>query len=156
MKSKIYHFDSRYTIFENGTILGAKGKFIKLQKHPTGYVYVNMAGHTKKLHRIVAFAFIPNPNNLPDVNHLDGDKTNNNASNLEWANDSSNHLHAFRMGLKTHKGSKNPRSILSECQITSIRARLNSRESGLKLAKEFKVKKSTIYAIRYGDNWATS
>jgi hypothetical protein len=51
------------------------------------------------LHRIVAKAFLQNPNNLPQVNHKDGDKSNNNDWNLEWCNNSHNQLHAYKLGL---------------------------------------------------------
>jgi hypothetical protein len=51
------------------------------------------------LHRIVAKAFLQNPNNHPQVNHKDGDKSNNNDWNLEWCNNSHNQLHAYKLGL---------------------------------------------------------
>ena len=64
-----------------------KGKIMKPFVLPTGYVHIclrNLKGKSKLLHRLVAEAFVPNPNNLPEVNHKDEDKTNNMASNLEW------------------------------------------------------------------------
>jgi len=66
-----------------------KGRILKLCiGKKDGYVYVcltkNNKGKTVKVHRLVAQAFIPNPNNLPQINHKDEDKTNNNVDNLEW------------------------------------------------------------------------
>ena len=63
------------------------------------------------IHRLVAQAFIPNPNNLLEINHIDGNKKNNCSINLEWVTRSRNNKHAFEMGLKKSMiGSKNPRA----------------------------------------------
>ena len=69
-----------------------------------GYVSVGfMLGSKVKrkyVHRLVAHAYCSNPRHAPEVNHIDGDKTNNHASNLEWVTKSENHLHAYKLGLK--------------------------------------------------------
>lgn len=54
---------------------------------------------TFKVHRLVASAFIDNPDNLPQINHKDGNKLNNHVENLEWCNNSQNQLHAYATGL---------------------------------------------------------
>ena len=64
-----------------------------------GYGKLALKGNIKLLHRIVALAFIPNPENKPQVNHKDGDKHNNCASNLEWVTAKENAIHAYRTGL---------------------------------------------------------
>ena len=79
------------------------GKVLKSKIDKKGYaiVYLSKEGKqkAKKIHRLVAQAFIPNPLNLPQVNHIDGNKTNNNVSNLEWCDNSYNQKHAHETGL---------------------------------------------------------
>lgn len=80
-------------------------KIMKLKQRPNGYVDVTLSlgvcktKKTFKVHREVAKAFIPNPNNLPQVNHIDGNKTNNIVSNLEWCDQSHNIQHGIALGL---------------------------------------------------------
>jgi len=78
----------RYIDYSNGKTYFYKGIFLKPQKHPAGYLQVGLSlnGETNSLliHRLVAEAFIENPNNLPEVNHKDENKKNNFINNLEW------------------------------------------------------------------------
>jgi hypothetical protein len=73
-----------------------------------GYLYVGTwektngitSRHTRYVHRLVAEGFLSNPSNKPQVNHIDGNKSNNSANNLEWVTISENSLHAFKHGLR--------------------------------------------------------
>lgn len=65
-----------------------------------GYVATRINGKLRKVHRLVATEYIPNPNNLPQVNHIDGNKKNNQASNLEWVDNKTNAYHA--MSINAH------------------------------------------------------
>lgn len=70
--------------------------------HGYKQVFISVEGkrYVRYIHRLVAECFIPNPDGLPEVNHKDGNKANNNADNLEWCTSSYNKLHAIRTGLK--------------------------------------------------------
>lgn len=65
-----------------------------------GYKAVQIFNHTYYVHRLVAQVFIENKDNKPCVNHIDGNKSNNNINNLEWVTYSENNRHAYRTGLK--------------------------------------------------------
>ena len=104
---------NKYQLFTNGEIIalgrvGARGYTVKDKKLKpcirNGYLSysLNLEGKTKYyyLHRLIAQNFIPNPDNLPCVNHKDGDKLNNNIDNLEWCSYSQNNKHAFEHNLK--------------------------------------------------------
>lgn len=84
-----------------------KGRLLKQNKTTTGYYYVNLSKNAKAkpliVHRLVAKAFIPNINNYPIINHIDGNKLNNNVENLEWCDYSHNIKEAYRIGLREKK-----------------------------------------------------
>lgn len=70
-------------------------------KDGKGYLFVSLSKdgkrYLKKVHRLVAQAFIPNPFHKPQINHKNGDKTNNGVDNLEWVTNAENMLHAYRV-----------------------------------------------------------
>lgn len=95
-----------YLIYENGNIYSEKSKkYLKCSIDSKGYKYLDLT-HSQciyrcpKVHRLVALAFIPNPNNLPQINHKDGNKLNNNVDNLEWCTNIYNTIEAIKLGLK--------------------------------------------------------
>jgi hypothetical protein len=96
-----------YTVCEDGTIIGKFGKKLKPRKRGD-YITVRIAnGDGKKgnesWHRIVAECFIPKIEGKDFVNHINGNKYDNRASNLEWVNRSENQLHAYKLGLQVPK-----------------------------------------------------
>lgn len=106
-----------------------------------------------KLHRVIAIAFIPNPDNLPCINHIDGDKLNNNIDNLEWCTYRHNQLHAYRTGLRIpieNKGTKNPMSKLTNEDVIFIR---NSNLKIKELCEIFGLKHQAISKIRLRQRW---
>lgn len=106
------------------------------------------------VHRLVAIAFIPNPNELEQVNHIDGNQLNNCINNLEWCTRSENALHAVRIGLKTDWGENSHRAKLTEKQaISAIKEYKKGNTSFIKLGKKYGVSEATIRAIVRGKNW---
>lgn len=88
-----------YYISDKGNFYSTFSKrCIKPQKDHKGYYYVEIGRKKYKVHRLVAKYFLPNPNNLPQVNHIDCDKSNNNVTNLEWVTNRENYEHALKMG----------------------------------------------------------
>lgn len=101
---KSLYFKNKYGVIHREKIL--KTGFNKKYYH----VILSNEGETKMfyVHRLVAEAFIPNPENKPQINHIDGNKTNNNVNNLEWCTPSHNVKEAYKIGLiKIKKGSDN-------------------------------------------------
>jgi len=95
----------------------------------SGYFSIGLSkdGYNSKklIHRIVAEAFITNPENKPEINHKNGIKTDNRVENLEWCSSSHNKLHSFKMGLSPkpkRKGEKNGRSKLTKNDVLQIRS----------------------------------
>ena len=129
---------------------------LSLTNNPDGYPTVTLrvlnVKQTPTVHRLVAKTFIANPYNLPEVNHKDGVKTNNFASNLEWSTGSDNVKHAYALDLVSRVGTKNPSVILSEAQVLEIRE-LQGHETGTYLASYYGVGKSTIYKIWNREIW---
>lgn len=107
-----------YEVSNTGRVRRKGSSIDKASRDRKGYPVVNLYrdgnGSTKSIHRLVAQAFVPNPDNKPDVNHKDGDKHNNSVDNLEWVTKSENMKHAYQTGLaKPHAsygmlGKKNP------------------------------------------------
>lgn len=121
-----------------------------------GYLTVNInrAGFTKRLkvHRLVAIAFIDNPENKPEVNHIDGDKLNCKKSNLEWATRKENAIHASENGLMMSQvGELQGGHKLKNKDIPTIRS---SEKTDSELARIFNVSRRTISNVRSFKSWS--
>ena len=95
---------SNYLIYDDGRVKNrSTNNFLKGSISENGYLYYRLSKNNKKqmfyAHRLVAEAFLENPNNLPVVNHKDGNKQNNNINNLEWVSYSENVAHAHNNNL---------------------------------------------------------
>lgn len=92
----------RYVKRKDGVIYFKKGTILELIINEDGYAQCKLCKQGKcttvKVHRVVANAFVPNPNNLPEVNHKDFNRSNNSASNLEWSNHDENVKYSAKNG----------------------------------------------------------
>lgn len=123
-----------------------------------GYRYIVFREDGKQknvyFHRVIADAFIPNPEGKPFVNHKDGDKGNNAVDNLEWVTQAENTQHAYASGLMTPlRGEDSPSAVLTNEKVREIKARLKAGETGTSLAEEFKVSTALISRIKSGQRW---
>lgn len=141
-------------------ILGKSGSKYKLPEkimspvlskagYPSVLLTIGEAKLNFKIHRLVAKAFIPNPENKPQVNHKNGIKTDNNVDNLEWATASENVTHAFKTGLSQgKKGEANNSSKLTEREVLQIRHLFAMKVFDMEeLSKKYKVTNKTIFNI---------
>ena len=107
MKNSEWHpipgYGDKYLVRRDGTVKNGKTGKVLTPVKKDGYLVVRLIHQNKtksvKVHRLVAEAFIPNPDNLPVVNHIDGNKANPQFENLEWVSFSENAKHAYRLGL---------------------------------------------------------
>lgn len=98
---------------------------LTLSNHAKGYTMVTLGQYEKKtVHRLVAEAFIPNPENKSQVNHINGNKADNRVKNLEWVTNQENRDHAVEHGLHL-KGEDCPQAKLTETDVLDIRAAHN-------------------------------
>lgn len=134
-----------------------KEKMLKIsyrKAYPSVRFYIDNKVYWKSVHRLIAEAFIPNPHNKSEVNHINGIKTDFNIDNLEWVTRSENQLHAFRTGLNKphiHKGSLNPSSKLNEIDIINIR---NDKRLHRIIAESYGISRYNITNIKNHKRWA--
>lgn len=147
-----------YFVREDGKIIGKSGKILKPATTIYGYneVSIKLNGKFKsqKVHRLVAQAFIPNPYNLPEVNHINGIKTDNRVENLEWVTSQDNQLHATRILGKgageTHPGVKITEDMVRKACVMFAEGYQNKEVSDV-----LGISKHTIQKIRKGKVWKT-
>ena len=134
--------------------LKLKSKIIKPCTTKTGYVvfhlYKNSKQTHKTAHRLVAECFLENIFSKEDINHIDGNKLNNNILNLEWNTRSENLKHAYNTGLK-ERGEKHYNSKLTEKNILIIRELKGF--SHTKIAEQYNVSRKCISKIINKETW---
>lgn len=128
------------------------GKYLNHQNiNSRGYCIIRfsfggkLTSHT--IHRLVAHAFLANPNDLPQINHKDGDKTNNCVDNLEWCDNRHNQRHAVDNGMK--------KTTLTQRQVEAIRYLYkNGNVTQKELAEDFEVVQQQISRIVRKERWS--
>lgn len=144
---------NKYSIHPDGLVRHDRKNLIrKLTLNHRGYWGLTLqtddgrVGYVE-LHRILALAFILNPKNKPEVNHIDGVKTNCALDNLEWNTYSENMRHAIAIGLKKIH------SKVTGNQVSEIRLRYLKGEKQTHLAREFKITQANVSTICAGKSW---
>lgn len=155
-------FEGRYTISNLGIV---RSKLTNREMKPNltkfGYMRVNLRKAKSReyksyfIHRLVASHFLDNKNNLPEVNHIDCNRTNNVVTNLEWCTKQYNVRHSFIYGSASHKGLRNPNSKLSYSDVQAIFAlKKTNRFYNTQIAKIFNVAPQSIDNIINGNTWS--
>lgn len=156
-------FEDYYLINRNGEVFSIRSKIIMKTRIGTdGYVFINLKvkgkNYTKKIHRLVALTLIENPFNLPQINHKDGNKTNNNVNNLEWVNAKQNCLHAINTNLRnSFKEENNIKCKLNRNTVIKIKEILkekdNKKLSYKQIGDMFNISFRTIWDIHKKRTW---
>lgn len=167
-------YEGRYDISTFGNVRTV-GRFINaprgrtrwipernLSTHITarGYVQTMFKVGSKNIHqlvhRLVARAFVPNPSSLPQVNHKDGNKTNNHVENLEWCTSQENCAHARREKLyEQARGERGANAKLTNAQVLVIRRRIANGETHTAISKDYAVNRTVITRIASGARWGS-
>ncbi len=109
-------------------------------------------GRNLPLHRALALAFIPNPENKPQVNHKDSNRKNNNISNLEWVTAKENSIHASNYGF-LNKGVDNPNNVYKPEQIKEVCRLLEQGVNLPSIVKLTGVSKNCIFSVKSRECW---
>lgn len=152
-------YEGLYMVSDHGRVMGTPkrthyGHVLVLRKKRTGYVHVCLTKDGEKryfaVHRLVARAFVSNPEHKPEVNHLNGIRSDNRAENLEWVTRSENEKHAFRVLGKAPNAPWKDRSRKFARAFTDAQARAirDDERSDAELARSLGVSKTTIRNIR--------
>lgn len=129
-------------------------KVLTPSKLRNGYMNIKLYKDFKQrnllLHRVIAIAFIPNPNNLKTVNHKDSNRANNVLENLEWLTQSNNVIHGYINGLHCTKGVKNGNSKLTVKKVLAIR---EDKRSYPEIAIDYGIAPTTVGNIKNRYIW---
>ena len=146
-------YEEKYEVSSDGRVRRYHGSEIGQWVNDRGYRLVRLSSPRKmfRVHRLVAQAFVPNPDRAPQVNHLDHDRGNNKAANLEWCSQQQNLAHATaagRMRRNYWRGRRSPNALFSSRDVQQIRFAYAIGEGSLAhLGRVFGASKRTIGRI---------
>lgn len=152
-------YEGLYAVTTDGRVWSySKKDYLKTQLSYNGYVWLKLSlngkSKTKRVHRLVAATYIPNPQAKPCVNHLDGNKKNNDLSNLEWVTNQENTDHAKANNLfNVARGEKAGPSKLRDKDVIAIRLKHKQGRSVGSLAWEYNLVHNGIKGIITGRTW---
>lgn len=147
-------YKENYEVTMDGQVFSyLSNKWMKQSTSVYGYKFLNIKG-PKLVHRLVAICYLPNPNHLPFINHIDGDKTNNCVENLEWCTNSENMKHAWMSGLMK-KGEEHGGSKFSEEQVHEVCRYLQEGLSANEVSSKcsFYISRNRVLDIRARRTW---
>ncbi len=159
LRKKINICGAVYEITSEGEVFGAYGQPISIRPNSDGYASFT-AGKKgnrtrEKVHRLVAELFIPNPNNLPEVDHLDGNRMNPSKDNLEWVTHEENIQRAHKKGSYKGRyvGQDNPKAKLNENLVMQLRSEYKAGASVKELCDKYGYPWNTIGNAVKGYTW---
>lgn len=135
---------NNYLVSEYGDVKNSKGLMMKPDITYKGYKKITLSGKKWYIHRLVAMLWINNPQNKPQVNHIDMNKVNNHYSNLEWVTNTENTLHAYSINKSKKLTTPEQYSYIIECTKKGMKPKDIVKLTGLN--------RNTIVAIRQGYN----
>jgi hypothetical protein len=151
-------YEGLYEVSNFGKVKCLNRSIIKRHSIMGRYPALKLSKNGKKthflIHRLVALHFMPNPQNKPQINHINGDRNDFRIENLEWSTQHENMQHAYRTGLYStdNKGTRNGMVKLTEEQVIEIIS-LFPVKTNMELSKMFGVHASTISGIRTNERW---
>lgn len=150
--------ENGYVLREDGKVFNKKGHELKIGRNKKGYpqvsLWVDGKPKTFRFARLLATHFIPNPDNLSDVDHIDGDRENHSLENLRWISHGDNIKHSYDLGNRCAKGINNANSKATEDDVKRVCKLLEiGGKSYAEISRIVNLPKPIIYNIAHRRHW---